>query len=72
MGESINWTPVVGRCGSSISGYPALSEPIGISDPPIAFLGIVSGHLEALEVTLDGRERIFPRDKSIANLGRRG
>jgi len=57
---------------SSISGYPAPSEADRISNPPITFLCIVSGYLEALEVTFDGRERVFPGDKSIANLGRRG
>jgi len=36
------------------------------------FLRIVTGYLEALEVTLDGHERVFPGDKSIADLGRRG
>jgi hypothetical protein len=30
----------------------------------------VSGYLEALEVPFDGRERVFPGDKSVADLGR--
>jgi hypothetical protein len=58
--------------GVLVFGNPAFSQSIGIPGPPIAAFRIASGHFEALEVALDGRQGIFPGCKSFTDLGWRG